>query len=105
LNRWILIKKNINIPKDFIGTIKLILSSIYFTFNSKVYRQTFGSPMSSPLSPIIANLVLQDLQEKALEKIDCSIPLSMIFETINKRLKKYLRSDYLVILITKWFQL
>jgi len=65
LNRWTLIEKNTNIPKDdLIGAIKLILSSTYFTFNNKIYRQTFGSP----LSPIIANLVLQDLEERALEK-------------------------------------
>jgi len=30
--------------------------------------------MGSPLSPIIANLVLQNLEERALEKIDCNIP-------------------------------
>jgi len=30
--------------------------------------------MGSPLSPVIANMVLQDLEEKALEKIDCNIP-------------------------------
>jgi len=47
LNRWTLIEKNTNIFKDFIGAIKLILSSTYF--NSKIYRQTFGSPMGSPL--------------------------------------------------------
>jgi len=57
----------------FIGAIKLILSSIYFTFNNKIYRQTFGSPVDLPLSPIIANLVLQDLEERTLEKIDCNI--------------------------------
>jgi len=56
------------------GAIKLILSSTYFVFNNKIYRQTFGTPMGSPLSPIIANLVLQDLEEKALEKINCNIP-------------------------------
>jgi len=65
LNRWTLIEKKTNIPKnDFIGAIELILSSTYFTFNKKIYRQTFGTPMGSPLSPIIANLVLQDLEEK-----------------------------------------
>jgi len=74
LNIWTLIEKNTNISKDDFIAIKLILSSTYFTFNSKIYRQTFGSPMGSPLSPIIANLTLQDLEERALEKIDCNIP-------------------------------
>jgi len=75
LNRWALITSKTNIPKDeFMGAIKLILSSTYFVFNNKIYRQTFGTPMGSPLSPIIANLVLQDLEERALEKINCNIP-------------------------------
>jgi len=39
LNRWTLIEKKTNIPKDeFIGAIELILSSIYFTFNKRIYR-------------------------------------------------------------------
>jgi len=74
LNRWTLIEKKTNIPKDeFIGAIELILSSTYFTFNKKIYRQTFGTPMGSPLSPIIANIVLQDLEKKTLERIDYNI--------------------------------
>jgi len=31
-------------------------------FNDKFYRQTFGLPMGSPLSPILADLVMQDLE-------------------------------------------
>jgi len=75
LNRWTMIEKQTNILKEeFIEAIKLILLSTYFIFNNEIYRQTFGSPMGSPLSPIIANLVLQDLEDKALERINCCIP-------------------------------
>jgi len=75
VKRWSLIEQKTNIPKDeFLGAIELILSSTFFIFNKKIYRQTFGTPMGSPLSPVIANLVLQDLEEKALEKINCNIP-------------------------------
>jgi len=74
LKRWTLIELKTSIPKeDFIEAIKLILSSTFFVFNNKIYRQTFGTPMGSPLSPIIANLVLQDLEEKALQTINCDI--------------------------------
>jgi len=73
-----MIEKNTNIFKEeFIRVIKLILSSTYFIFNNKIYRQTFVSPMGSPLSSIIANLVLQDLEDEALERINvknCCIP-------------------------------
>jgi len=75
LKRWTLIALKTSIPKEeFIGAIKLILSSSFFVFNNKIYRQTFGIPMGSPLSPIIANIVLQDLEEKALQTINCDIP-------------------------------
>lgn len=35
--------------------VKFIMNSTYFTFNSKYYKQSFGTPMGSPLSPIIAD--------------------------------------------------
>jgi len=47
--------------------LKLILESTYFKFNNIIYKQKFGTPMSSPLSPIIAEIVLQDLEMKALK--------------------------------------
>jgi len=75
INRWTLIKEKTHIPKDdFIDAINLILSSTYFVFNKKIYKQTYGTPMESPLSPIIANLVMQDLEEKTLRIINCDIP-------------------------------
>ncbi|EFN67721.1 hypothetical protein EAG_07710, partial [Camponotus floridanus] len=55
--------------KEFLRIVKFILDSTYFNFDGKVYRQTFGTPMGSPLSPIIADLVLQDIENKALFKI------------------------------------
>jgi len=48
------------------------LFSTFFTFNSKIYKQIFGTPMGSPLSLIIAD-VLQDLEKKALNKINVNI--------------------------------
>jgi len=74
--RWDLIKRNTAIPKeDFISAIKLILDSTYFYFNKIVYKQIFGTPMGSPLSPIIADLVLQDLETKAIDRLPFELPL------------------------------
>jgi len=57
--RWTYIQHNTKIPKnEFILAIKFVLSSTFFTFNNIIYRQTHGTPMRSPLSPIIANLVM-----------------------------------------------
>jgi len=70
-NRWTHISSGCNIPKnEFIIALHLIFDSTFFSFNNKLYKQKFGTPMSSPLSPIIADLVLQDLERRALENKD-----------------------------------
>jgi len=73
--RWSSISKGTKIPKpDFIKGLKLIFESTFFTFNEKIYKQNFGTPMGSPLSPILADLVMQDLEMYALEKLNIVIP-------------------------------
>jgi len=73
-NRWSFIKHNTRIPKnDFIQAIEFVLSSTYFTFNNIIYKQTFGTPMGSPLSPIIADTVMQDLETKCLKRSNCQL--------------------------------
>ena len=68
-NEWYLISQKTNIPfNKFIEALKFFffsLLSMFFSFNKKIYQQMFGTPMGSPLSPIIAELALQDLEEKA----------------------------------------
>jgi len=48
--------------KEFFIALELVLNSTYFTFNGEIYKQNFGTPMGSPLSPIIADLIMQDLE-------------------------------------------
>jgi len=73
--RWLDISKGTKIPKpDFLKAIKLILESTFFVFNDKIYKQKFGTPMGSPLSPILADLVMQDLETYALKKLGMEIP-------------------------------
>jgi len=50
------------------------MDSTFFTFNNKIYKQKFGTPMGSPLSPIIADLVLQDLERRTLEIFGVEVP-------------------------------
>jgi len=74
-NRWDKIKEGTNIPMDeFLKAVKMILDSTVFTFNNKIYKQKFGTPMGSPLSPIIANIVMADLESRALKKLNINIP-------------------------------
>ena len=37
------------------------MDSAYFKFYNKHSKQIFGIPMGSPISPIIADIVMQDL--------------------------------------------
>lgn len=69
-SRWQYLSGKCDISKsEFLNGVKLILSSTFFTFNGKVYRQSFGTPMGSPLSPIIADLILQDLENNAVASL------------------------------------
>jgi len=47
----------------------MIFNSTYFRFNNHISKQNFGTSMGSPLSPIIADLVMRDLEERALETL------------------------------------
>jgi len=48
--------------------------STFFIFNKKIYKQKFGTPMGSPLSPVIADIVMQDLEESVLGDFKFTMP-------------------------------
>jgi len=74
--RWDLFSNECKIPKDeFLGAIRLVLNSSFFTFDNVFYNQTFGTPMGSPLSPIIADIVMQDLENSVLNTVKFPIPI------------------------------
>ncbi|RLU21667.1 hypothetical protein DMN91_006043 [Ooceraea biroi] len=59
---------------QFLHAIDLILGSISFTFNGQSYEQIFGSPMGSTLSPILANIVMEDLETHCLSLLEFDVP-------------------------------
>ena len=66
--RWVYISAKTNISKnEFI--IADFLDSTFFAFNNRTYKQVFSTPMGWPLSSIIADIVMQDLEEIALKKL------------------------------------
>jgi len=74
-DRWDRIRRGTNIPLDeFLKAVKMILDSTFFIFNHKIYKQKYGTPMGSALSPIIANIVMDDLETRALKKLSINIP-------------------------------
>ena len=67
---WVYISAKTNILKnEFIIAVGFILDSTFFAFNNRTFKQVFGTPMGSSLSPIIADIVMQDLKETALKKL------------------------------------
>ncbi|XP_018347291.1 PREDICTED: uncharacterized protein LOC108751554 [Trachymyrmex septentrionalis] len=64
---WHAIARDCSLPKkEFLGAIKFVLDSTFFSFDDVFYRQCFGTPMGSPISPIIADLVMRRLETVSL---------------------------------------
>lgn len=57
-NGWEFISIQCNILKEeFMGAVQFVFDSLSITS----YKHNFGTPMGSPLSPIIVDVVMQDL--------------------------------------------
>jgi len=74
--RWADIQKNTKLRLDqFIYAVDLVLGSTSFVFNDCFYEQIYGSPMGSPLSPILADMVMEDLEIASLKNLDFNVHL------------------------------
>ena len=51
---------------EIVELLKLCLSSTCFQWRDTFYEQTNGAAMNSPLSPILANIFMEDFEETAL---------------------------------------
>ena len=49
-----------------IALLQFVLDNNFFVFQGDHYKQIFGCPMGSPVSAILANLVMEHVEEKAL---------------------------------------
>ena len=56
-----------NLDIDYIATLlQFTLSNNYFMFNDRIYKQVHGCAMGSPVSPIVANLCMEEIEESAI---------------------------------------
>ena len=59
--------------EDIMAQLDFVLSTTYFTLRNTVCQQKFGTVMGNPVSPIIAKLVMEHLEQEAIATapIDC----------------------------------
>jgi len=53
-------------PQDITELLRFVLTTTYFTFRGEIYEQKYGAAMGSPVSPIVANLFMEHLEQTAI---------------------------------------
>ena len=61
------LKQRTSVSVDHIISLLEFCLSTYFTFKARFYEQQEGAAMGSPISPIVANLYMEDLENKAIQ--------------------------------------
>ncbi|XP_076299355.1 uncharacterized protein LOC143218195 [Lasioglossum baleicum] len=75
-SRWDELKEHTTIKREeFIQAVKFVLEANVFMFNGIYYKQVFGTAMGSPISPLIANLVMEKLEQDSISKL----PFELVF--------------------------
>ncbi len=54
-------------PEDITKLFTFCLNATYLAYKDNYYQQTFGTAMGSPVSVTVANLVMEDVEERALQ--------------------------------------
>ena len=55
--------------------LNLCLTSTYYKYNGKHYKQLHGTAMGSPVSVVVAEIVMQSIEEQALATYKQTVPL------------------------------
>ena len=60
---------------DIMDLLNLCLTSTYFQYNGKHYKQLHGTAMGSPVSVVVAEIVMQNITDQALTTYTRTVPL------------------------------
>ena len=60
---------------DLMDLLHLCLTSTYFQYNGKHYKQLHGTAMGSPVSVVVAEMVMQNIEEQTLATYSETLPL------------------------------
>ena len=59
--------------------LNLCLTSTYFRYNGKHYKELHGTAMGSPVSVVVAEIVMQNIEESALSTFQQTITLWLYY--------------------------
>ena len=65
--------------EDIMDLLKLCLASTYFHYNDNHYKQLHGTAMESPVSVVVAEIVMQNIEKRGLYTCRQTIPLWLWF--------------------------
>ena len=77
------------LTNDLMDVLNLCLTSTCFQYNGQHYKQLHGTAMGSPVSVVVAEIVMQNIEEQALASYKRTIPLWLrnvddTFTTLHK---------------------
>ena len=78
-------------PDQICQLLELCLNTTYFQYRGDFYRQKHGCAMGSPVSPIVANLYMEEVEQRALTSYN-GIPPTHWFRYVDDTWVK-IRSD------------
>ena len=56
---------------DIIWLLNFVLSNNYFVYNHSTYKQIHGCAMGSPVSPVVANLCMEEIEKNSYQCDTC----------------------------------
>ena len=60
--------------QELVQLLEFCLNANYLSFRGRCFKQAFGTAMGSPVSVSVANLVMEDVEERALASFDIQLP-------------------------------
>ena len=92
--------------EDLMNLLHLCLTSTYFQYNGKHYKQLHGTALGSPVSVVVTEIVMQNIEDQALATYSQTVPLwlryvddtitnTAVHEKKNRRVPRTLqRTEY-----------
>lgn len=90
--KWNEISKYTSIPMEyFLKMVSLCTNNSYFLFNGNCYRQSYGTPMGSSISPILEEILMDEILDRAIIKVKNTIGIEI------RLIKKYVDDIFIVL--------